>query len=408
MPRCLNESWCTICSEVCNSHPTVCTTCGNRLQTHPNQRNSSVDSSHLMDNVHAVANMVQQQQANGTIPIQPTTNWNTLLEQFQMHAPGDVNRVLDEWHITPPEVLNPITVSAASRPTSSECIKQIPRIKIQEQSAILHEVTISLLLPPDPFQINAPIGGEKVTSDPLIASSNIKRKQIFMDAVMGEFPPYPPYEVNGRLIYGGTGKNSNTTSGDLKIFPISTTATIAYMERGDITFVQKAIAAQRQGCCAVICGNNVPVWPYVMKDLTLEASKMDLKIPVVMVKRSDGVRIRELLLNNDCHQKNSRDVGSIRATITAKRLSRDSEDCVVCREPFEIGDIVMRLPFCSHAFHNDCALSWLTKHNTCPFCRRELPTDDPVYEAERRQQQRTHAGSNPEREIDSSWDSLFG
>jgi len=308
------------------------------------------------------------------------------------------------WQNPPPEAMNPNNVtSSASRPTSAECIKLIPRIKIEEHSAILHEVSITLLLP-----LDATIDSTAPT---------LKRKQILLDAVMAEIPPYPPYELNGRLVYGGTGKHSHqdpqshyfkqkVPSADSKVLPGSTQL-IAYMERGDITFVQKAVLAQKQGCCAVICGNNVPVWPYVMKDITSEASKLDLKIPIVMVKRSDGNRIRELLLNQESHP-NSRDVGSIRVTISAKRISSDADDCVVCRDPFAIGDIVMRLPFCSHAFHEDCALSWLTKHNTCPFCRRELPTDDPVYEAERRQQQRTHAGSTPERGFDSPWDSLFG
>jgi E3 ubiquitin-protein ligase RNF115/126 len=35
---------------------------------------------------------------------------------------------------------------------------------------------------------------------------------------------------------------------------------------------------------------------------------------------------------------------------------------------------------------------WLTKHNTCPYCRKELPTEDEEYEIERRRREAREVG----------------
>ena len=44
----------------------------------------------------------------------------------------------------------------------------------------------------------------------------------------------------------------------------------------------------------------------------------------------------------------------------------------------EAGEEWKVLP-CSHAFHTDCILPWVSEHNTCPVCRAELPTDDELW-----------------------------
>ena len=47
--------------------------------------------------------------------------------------------------------------------------------------------------------------------------------------------------------------------------------------------------------------------------------------------------------------------------------------CSVCICDFELGSQGMFLP-CGHTFHPDCIKPWLKDHNTCPVCRKELPT----------------------------------
>lgn len=51
-----------------------------------------------------------------------------------------------------------------------------------------------------------------------------------------------------------------------------------------------------------------------------------------------------------------------------------SEGCAVCKDCFEKKQIAHRLP-CGHTYHRDCILPWIRKHNTCPVCRHELPSE---------------------------------
>ncbi|KAG0476845.1 hypothetical protein HPP92_013686 [Vanilla planifolia] len=54
-------------------------------------------------------------------------------------------------------------------------------------------------------------------------------------------------------------------------------------------------------------------------------------------------------------------------------------ECAICGEEISGG---AAMP-CGHPFHWACILEWLRKHNTCPCCRFELPTDDVFGEIER-------------------------
>ncbi|XP_027153053.1 uncharacterized protein LOC113753152 [Coffea eugenioides] len=76
--------------------------------------------------------------------------------------------------------------------------------------------------------------------------------------------------------------------------------------------------------------------------------------------------------------------------LTTEDLMANDVVCAVCKDEISLGVEVTRLP-CSHHYHQDCIMPWLSIRNTCPLCRFELPTDDVDYE---RRKNRNGAGTS--------------
>lgn len=67
----------------------------------------------------------------------------------------------------------------------------------------------------------------------------------------------------------------------------------------------------------------------------------------------------------------------------------NNRECCICLEDNKLDEKVVRLP-CAHIFHASCIVDWLSNHScTCPVCRYELPTDNPAYEAGRKERMKS-------------------
>jgi uncharacterized membrane protein YgcG len=53
-------------------------------------------------------------------------------------------------------------------------------------------------------------------------------------------------------------------------------------------------------------------------------------------------------------------------------IRKEDANCSVCLSDYEPGEMLRRLPVCSHCFHQSCIDEWLAAHQTCPLCRVSL------------------------------------
>jgi hypothetical protein len=51
-----------------------------------------------------------------------------------------------------------------------------------------------------------------------------------------------------------------------------------------------------------------------------------------------------------------------------RRGSFTDTECSICREDYENGDRLAKLP-CGHKFHSKCVTSWINRTQSCPMCR---------------------------------------
>nr|VDD09758.1 unnamed protein product [Brassica oleracea] len=80
--------------------------------------------------------------------------------------------------------------------------------------------------------------------------------------------------------------------------------------------------------------------------------------------------------------------------ITQKHLKSSDSHCPVCKEEFELKSEAKQMP-CKHVYHSDCIVPWLVQHNTCPVCRKELPSRGSSSSTQSDQNRSTSRRRNP-------------
>jgi len=48
------------------------------------------------------------------------------------------------------------------------------------------------------------------------------------------------------------------------------------------------------------------------------------------------------------------------------------EACIICLEPFSLGQEAIHFPVCSHQYHWGCLDMWIQQNLNCPMCKRDL------------------------------------
>ena len=447
--------WCPTCHDACHDHSRICTVCGSTL-VHPpdnvvhNNNNNRRNRNQQQPSMHAVVpdHLLEQLRTGATALQQMVRQLHTNIEQAQQDQRTimeELRHMREDWTTT--------TTTAEQdnagrrrgrRPTARATLEALPRILLENNAhSFFRQASLSF--------VSSTITTTTASTD----GSNTTTHRVTngletMQAIPGEFGSAKASISFDQAVLvvaeprtGAGGALSTETRQTIQALTTATTTTtvaaadrndsnnettttttaasatnvdvILYMERGGgVTFVQKAVLAQQAGAKALVIGNNqAQPWPFVMRDSNHEADANHLTIPVVMVKQADGQAIlSKCHRDRTCSQVQQKQQQQQQETAVACALSiqPQSKECVICTETFQVGHTVLQIPACGHVFHEACALQWLEHHNTCPYCRRELPTDDPEYEQERRRAQRTHAGSEggTTQQQSSSWNDFYG
>jgi len=449
------SNWCDVCEQECHDHPTICSICGAALTAPPDDTVSNalmaLNHDELLQDMRQASRDLRDILGNlrGQVEDLDTLTRNIMVDQEN----GLPQEVWDPQHASSGPVSRPTSKETLSK-IPRFILNKHSTIFRQATLRVNTDVNFSCVSSTTPAVFEA--GDNASTTQTMTAgsigrsSSVISSSKNFrnVDCTLGEFGSADEYvfEMGTSLVLAspvtGKGGLDEQTKSQIAQLNASANNVVLFMQRGDgLTFVQKAYMAQDAGAAAVIIGNNTSnPWPYVMKDSKGESKKpgRSLSMPVAMIREEDGKELRKMFEKRkkiviDRQKNRSKPAIPKQIIVESEKLSPSSfhqlmihstfsshdnfcedennildcslscellitpqsRDCPVCCETLQTSETVVQLPGCGHIFREECALRWLKSHNTCPFCRHELPTDDAEYDRERRQrQQRSTVNAN--------------
>lgn len=438
------NNWCPDCEEACHDHSTMCTVCGAPLVAPPPTTTTTTavrlvpDS--LSEHVRVTSGELRGLLQNLQSRIDAVhTAQDDLWEQL-------VVRERDVWQLIPAALWDPQPptepTSGNRQSTATAALAALPRTVLTAHSSFFHQCTLNFGVrvaagrgggdddgtngvpststpPPIPESMIA-VPGEFATTrqsaHTATATTSTTCGSSSEEGIGSALSPtvvasatllVAEFTADGRELSESTRQAIHRAVHDDDDEPKPAPATSAtaatrgvllYVWRGGgRTFRHTARLAQEAGAAGCIVGNHVAdPWPYTMRDSAGTAAKHGppLRIPVVMASQHDGRRIQQFV--QSCAKAAALTTTTITAQCTLSLQTTThaaAPDCCVCTEVFTVGNSVLKLPQCGHVFHEDCAVTWLSQHNTCPYCRHELPLQDAEQERERRRRGNNHHNS---------------
>mmetsp|Transcript_20617 Transcript_20617/g.30359 ORF Transcript_20617/g.30359 Transcript_20617/m.30359 type:complete len:253 (+) Transcript_20617:152-910(+) len=112
-----------------------------------------------------------------------------------------------------------------------------------------------------------------------------------------------------------------------------------------------------------------------------QRNKDDVKGQLFSQKVEDATaaaRLVHFMNNPDRNTNGNVLMDSWNSAVLSVRSLRSMPSCAICLKEYEAGDILSwsKQEQCTHAFHEECIVKWLSMHDDCPLCRCVIMRDD--------------------------------